>query len=95
MTATRSSRRRGAGCTLELVPMMGDFVMRGGPLVRVQGGGARLDPDRVRQLIMLDNERTHADDAAYGFRKLVDVVQRARLIVERRHYRRAGRQPAA
>ena len=68
---------RRAGCTLELVPMMGDFVTRGAPLVRVQGDGARLDRERVRQLIVLDNERTHADDPAYGFRKLVDVAQRA------------------
>jgi uncharacterized membrane protein len=68
---------RRAGCTLELVPMMGDFVTRGAPLVRVQGDGARLDRQRVRQLIALDNERTHSDDPAYGFRKLVDVAQRA------------------
>jgi uncharacterized membrane protein len=67
---------RRAGCTLELVPMMGDFVTRGSPLVRVQGDGERLDRDRVRQLIALDNERTHQDDPAYGFRKLVDVAQR-------------------
>jgi uncharacterized membrane protein len=68
---------RRAGCTLELVPMMGDFVIRGSPLVRVQGDGARLDRERVRQLIALDDERTHGDDPAYGFRKLVDVAQRA------------------
>jgi uncharacterized membrane protein len=68
---------RRAGCTLELVPMMGDFVVRGAPLVRVQGDGARLDRERVRQLIAFDNERTHVDDPAYGFRKLVDVAQRA------------------
>jgi uncharacterized membrane protein len=68
---------RRAGCTLELVPMMGDFVTRGAPLVRVQGDGARLDRERVRWLIALDNERTHRDDPAYGFRKLVDVAQRA------------------
>src|SRR4051794_9006158 len=68
---------RRAGCTLELVPMMGDFVTRGAPLVRVQGDGARIDRERVRQLIALDNERTHSDDPAYGFRKLVDVAQRA------------------
>jgi uncharacterized membrane protein len=68
---------RRAGCTLELVPMMGDFVARGAPLVRVQGNGARLDRERVRQLIAFDNERTHRDDPAYGFRKLVDVAQRA------------------
>jgi uncharacterized membrane protein len=68
---------RRAGCTLELVPMMGDFVIRGAPLVRVQGDGARLDRERVQQLIALDSERTHSDDPAYGFRKLVDVAQRA------------------
>jgi uncharacterized membrane protein len=68
---------RRAGCTLELVPMMGDFVTRGAPLVRVQGDGARLDRERVRHLIRLESERTHRDDPAYGFRKLVDVAQRA------------------
>ncbi|MFL6018636.1 MAG: DUF2254 family protein, partial [Gaiellaceae bacterium] len=68
---------RRAGCTLERGPMMGDFVIRGAPLVRVQGDGARLDRERVRQLIALDSERTHTDDPAYGFRKLVDVAQRA------------------
>ena len=68
---------RRAGCTLELVPMMGDFVVRGAPLVRVQGNGARLDRERVRYLIALEDERTHRGDPAYGFRKLVDVAQRA------------------
>lgn len=68
---------RRAGCTLELVPMMGDFVPHGAPLVRVQGDGGRLDRKRVQRLIALDNERTHRDDPAYGFRKLVDVAQRA------------------
>ena len=58
--------------------MMGDFVARGAPLVRVQGhGGSALDRQRIRRLIVLDNERTHRDDPAYGFRKLVDVAQRA------------------
>jgi uncharacterized membrane protein len=68
---------RRAGCTLELVPMMGDFVAHGAPLVRVQGDGVRLDRERVLRLIALDNERTHSGDPAYGFRKLVDVAQRA------------------
>jgi uncharacterized membrane protein len=68
---------RRAGCTLELVPMMGDFVMHGAPLVRVHGDGTRLDRARVRRLIALDDERTHRGDPAYGFRKLVDVAQRA------------------
>jgi uncharacterized membrane protein len=72
-----AAEARRAGCTLELVPMMGDFVITGSPLVRVQGDGARLDRERVRRLIALDNERTHTHDPAYGFRKLVDVAQRA------------------
>jgi uncharacterized membrane protein len=45
--------------------------------VRVQGDGTRLDRARVRRLIALDDERTHRGDPAYGFRKLVDVAQRA------------------
>ncbi len=68
---------RRAGCRLELVPMMGDFVTHGAPLLRVHGDGARLDRERVRGLIALADERTHRDDPAYGVRKLVDVAQRA------------------
>jgi uncharacterized membrane protein len=68
---------RRAGCRLELVPMMGDFVTHDAPLLRVHGDGARLDRERVRGLIALDDERTHRDDPAYGVRKLVDVAQRA------------------
>lgn len=68
---------RRAACTLELVPMMGDFVTRGAPLVRVHGDGARVDREQVRRLVALDDERTHRGDPAYGFRKLVDVAQRA------------------
>jgi uncharacterized membrane protein len=52
-------------------------VTRGAPLVRVLGDGAGLDRERVRRLITLDDERTHLGDPAYGFRKLVDVAQRA------------------
>jgi hypothetical protein len=40
----------------------------------------------------LDDERTHSDDPAYGFRKLVDVAQaRARHRGERRDHGRPGR----
>jgi uncharacterized membrane protein len=66
-----------ADCALELVPMMGEFVMQGTPLVRIHGDGAGLDTEAIRSGLTLDNERTHNDDPAYGFRKLVDVAQRA------------------
>jgi uncharacterized membrane protein len=68
---------RRADCTLELVPMMGDFLMRGSPLVRIHGEAGRLDAGAIRSRVALDNGRTHKGDPAYGFRKLVDVAQRA------------------
>ena len=86
---------RRAGCTLELVPMMGDFVTRGAPLVRVQGDGAarpraRTAADRARQ-------RAHA-----WRRPRVRVPEgrrrraaRARHRGERRDDGRPGRQPIA
>src|SRR4051812_20222653 len=67
---------RRAGCALELVPMMGDFVTHGSPLFRIQGDGSRLDAHAIRSRVALDSERTHQDDPAYGFRKLVDVAVR-------------------
>jgi uncharacterized membrane protein len=66
---------RRVGCTLELVPAMGDFVPRGAPLLHAD----RPLPgrERLRRLIEVEDERTHLDDPAYGVRKLVDVAQRA------------------
>lgn len=68
---------RRADVALELVPGMGDFVAGGAPLVRIHGdGGSRLDRKKIRQLVWLGGERSHADDPAYGFRKLVDIAER-------------------
>jgi len=71
------SAARDAGCVLELVPAMGDFVPAGAPLFRVHGDPVGLDAVSVAKLVVLRSERTHADDAAYGFRKLVDVAVRS------------------
>ena len=68
---------RRAGCVLELVPAMGDFVPAGAPLFHVHGDPVGLDAPAVAKLVGLGAERTHADDAAYGFRKLVDVAVRS------------------
>jgi uncharacterized membrane protein len=66
-----------AGCTLELVPVMGDFVPAGSPLVRVHGDWKKLNSSRVAKLVHLADERTHGSDPAYAFRKLVDIAERA------------------
>src|SRR5436853_2237872 len=66
-----------AGCRLELVPMMGDFVPSGAPLIRVEGGDDRLDRTAAARAVVLGAERTHTRDPAYGFRKLVDIAERS------------------
>ncbi|GAA0937674.1 DUF2254 domain-containing protein [Kribbella koreensis] len=65
-----------ADSVLELVPMMGDFVPAGAPLFRIHGHPVRLDREYLADLVVLAAERTHSDDPAYGFRKLVDIAER-------------------
>ncbi len=65
-----------AGCVFELVPMMGDFVPAGAPLLRIHGDAGRLDHGQLARYVVLAAERTHGDDPAYGFRKLVDIAER-------------------
>lgn len=67
---------READCVLELVPMMGDFVPADAPLFRIHGDAVRLDHKHLAELVVLAAERTHTDDPAYGFRKLVDIAER-------------------
>lgn len=66
-----------ADCRLDLVPMMGDFVPSGAPLIRVEGDGGRLDRAAAAQAVVLGAERSHTRDPAYGFRKLVDIAERS------------------
>jgi uncharacterized membrane protein len=66
-----------ADCRLELVPMMGDFVPSGAPMIRVDGDDGRLDRAAAAEAVGLGAERTHTRDPAYGFRKLVDIAERS------------------
>jgi uncharacterized membrane protein len=81
---------RRAGCLLELVPVVGDFVAGGAPLLRVHPGPVdsrgdgttgpdlgRLRPDAIARLIVVADERVHTEDTAYGIRKLVDIAERS------------------
>ncbi|HUQ22067.1 MAG TPA: DUF2254 domain-containing protein [Gaiellaceae bacterium] len=66
-----------AGCTLELVPALGEFVPAGAPLFRVQGEAARLDEDVLHEALILQLEPTLDEDVAYGVRLLVDIAERS------------------
>ncbi|MGY1665715.1 DUF2254 domain-containing protein [Geodermatophilus sp. SYSU D00696] len=79
---------RRADCVLELVPVVGDFVVGGAPLVRVHPGtrsaasadgrpAGRLRATDVTRHVLLGPERVHTEDLAYGFRKLVDIAVRS------------------
>ena len=79
---------RRADCVLEMVPVVGDFVVGGTPLFRVHPGlpatvagdghaAPRLRPEEITRLVMIGPERVHTEDLAYGFRKLVDIAVRS------------------
>jgi uncharacterized membrane protein len=79
---------RQADCVLELVPVVGDFVVGGAPLFRVHPGArstastsedpaGRLRAGDVTRHVLLASERVHTEDLAYGFRKLVDIAVRS------------------
>jgi uncharacterized membrane protein len=66
-----------ADCVLEMVPAMGDFVPRGAPLFRVRGALPEPHRSAVALSVILDRERSHDYEPAFGLRKLVDVATRS------------------
>jgi uncharacterized membrane protein len=67
-----------ADCTLELVPAMGDFVPMDAPLFRVvRGALPEAHRDAVGLSVLLERERSHEFEPAFGIRKLVDVAERS------------------
>jgi uncharacterized membrane protein len=72
---------RGAHAIVQLVPMVGDFVPAGAPLLHVWLRGAATDVDSLaaglRDAVYVGPERTMTQDAAFGFRQLVDIAERA------------------
>ena len=71
-----------AGCVVELLVRVGDFLPFGAPLARLHPDGAnRPIVDNVRDWLWknlaLDKERTTEQDLAFAFRQLVDIAQRA------------------
>jgi uncharacterized membrane protein len=68
---------RRAGCRLELVPSLGEFVPAGATLFRVHGPSTGLDEGRLHEALILKLEPTLDEDVAYGIRLLVDIAERS------------------
>lgn len=67
-----------AGCVVELVPQVGDFLAVGEPLFRLYGpGSAAVDEQALRDSVSLGIERTMEQDPAFGFRIIVDIASKA------------------
>lgn len=66
-----------AGCQLELLWAVGDFVPTGSALVRIVGDPGRLSQADVVKAIAIGPERTMNQDVAYGIRMLVDIAERS------------------
>ncbi len=64
------------GAVIELLPQLGDFVVRGAPLFHVWAP-AEVDLDALAGMVLLADERTPRQDPAFGVRQLVDVAERA------------------
>ncbi|MFP5298201.1 MAG: DUF2254 domain-containing protein [Actinomycetota bacterium] len=63
------------GCTVQVLPNLGDFVPTGGKLAVVYG--ATDVEHEVRTLLDLGKERTMDQDVAFGVRQLVDIAVKA------------------
>ncbi len=68
---------RRAGCRLEFVPALGEFVPADASLFRVHGDPAGLEEDRLHEAVILKLEPTLDEDVAYGVRLLVDIAERS------------------
>jgi len=63
-------------CYVSVVPMIGDFVGEGAIVARAWASDPP-DEDELLSLFGVNRERTLRQDAAFGFRQLVDVATRA------------------
>jgi len=68
---------RSAGCVLELIPQVGDFVAHGDPLFRIHPGSARVNERALYHCVAFGYERTLEQDPAFAFRIMVDIASRA------------------
>lgn len=66
-----------AGCVVELLPQMGDYVAPGDPLFRVTPANSQISADALRDLVSIGSERTSAQDPQYSLRVISDIANRA------------------
>ena len=68
---------RQAGCVVEFVPQVGDFVTEGDPFFRLYRGGGSLTDSDLGHAVAIGPERTMEQDPAFAFRIVVDIAAKA------------------
>jgi uncharacterized membrane protein len=69
---------RRAGCTIELLPQVGDFLATGEDMFCLHGAGADVVSDgSLHSCVALGSERALENDPAFGFRIIVDIASKA------------------
>ena len=67
-----------AGCVIQFVPQVGDFLATGEEVFRIHGGNpATIDDSALENCVALGPERTLDQDPAFGFRIIVDISIKA------------------
>ncbi len=70
-------RARAAGCTIELVPRVGDLLATGSPLFLVSGDPGAIEDGWLQSSVAVGDERTMRQDPAFAFRLLADISAKA------------------
>jgi uncharacterized membrane protein len=68
---------RRAGCLIEFVPQVGDFVASGDPLFRLYGNAGDIGDRALDQAVAVGSERTMQQDPEFAFRIIVDIASKA------------------
>ena len=66
-----------AGCRIQNVPAVGDFVSNGDALFHVYGDSGGISDQQFHQHVAMGDERTSQQDPCFVFRIIVDIASRA------------------
>jgi uncharacterized membrane protein len=66
-----------AGCTIEVVPQVGDFVNTRDSVFRIYGNDSTISAETLLDNIALERERSLEQDPAFAFRIIVDIAAKA------------------
>jgi uncharacterized membrane protein len=66
-----------AGCIIELIPQVGDFVSTDDPLARLHPASAAIEDEEINHMVAFGPERTTRQDPLFALRIMVDIASRA------------------